>query len=328
MGLTLRLFCLAALIVSLGAPPPVRASRPASMSHYAVILVLDGARPDYFRSAPMPHLQWLLRHGVQYTEAFVGQEMASTPPSHATIGTGTFPKHHGVQGFVWTDPRTGLMTRPADTQPLLAGALEQVMTEHPVPSIAARVKEADSRARVLAVSGHKCYAADAMGTPAADYILCALIYHNRWVAQAVGRHRPPPGAINNPLWDVPIPPPSSGFAPAVEQWQLGTEDDWTVRYALWAFRRVHYPRVMMINLPETDVIGHFEPSAGRDEATLMERFNASLGQIIEAYREAGILQRTDFVVTADHGMTRIDRRLPFHVLDEAIQAAGATKVYI
>jgi hypothetical protein len=76
------------------------------------------------------------------------------------------------------------------------------------------------KARAVSVSAHKCYAADAMGTASTDYILCALIYHNRWGAQAVGVHRPPPGAINNPRWDVPIPARTSGFGPAVQQWKV------------------------------------------------------------------------------------------------------------
>lgn len=299
-----------------------------SQVRYAVILVLDGARPDYFTLARMPHLRWLESRGVRYSEAFVGQEIANTPPSHATIGTGVFPSHHGVQGFVWTDPRTHLMTRPADIPAVLNGALEQVMTSNHVPSLAASLKAADPSAKVLAVSGHKCYAADAMGTARADYILCSLIYHDRWVAQAVGSHRPPPGAINNPRWDVPIPAPSSGFAPAVEQWNLTQENDWTVRYALWAFRRVHYPRLMMINLPETDVTGHFAVDPRKTEGTLMTSFDKELAAIIDAYRRAGILSRTVFVVTADHGMSRARSRLPFSLLDQAITSAGATKVWI
>lgn len=305
-----------------------RAVGSGVQARYAVIIVLDGARPDYFQLAPMPHLRWLMQRGTEYTRAFVGQEIANTPPSHATIGTGVFPRRHGVEGFVWTDPRTGQMTRPGDTPAVLTGALEAVMARHHVPSIAQALKERDPRGHVVAVSGHKCYAADAMGTAAADYILCALIYHDRWVAQAIANHRPPPGAINNPHWDVPIPSPSSGFAPAVEQWNLGSENAWTVRYALWAFNRVHYPRVMMINLPETDVTGHFVDSPRPVETDLMKGFDQDLGQIMAAYRRAGILSRTTFLVTADHGMSHVEQRLPFGDLDSAINDAGATKIYI
>jgi Type I phosphodiesterase / nucleotide pyrophosphatase len=301
-------------------------SRPGPT--YLVILVLDGGRPDYFNLAPMPNLRWLQRQGITYSNAFVGQQIANTPPSHATIGTGLFPRRHGVMGFVWTDPRTHLAIRPADTPEVQAGQLESVMAANHVPSIASAVKQQDPHARIVAVSGHKCYAADAMGTAAADYILCALIYHDRWVAQAVGHHQPPPGAVNNSHWDVPIPSPHSGFAPAVEQWQLTTENDWAVRYGLWAFERVHYPRVLMINLPETDVMGHFAGAATDTPRRLMRAFDADLGRILNAYRHAGILGRTTFVVTADHGMSVAQSRLPFSVLDRAIQLAGATKVYI
>jgi hypothetical protein len=180
----------------------------------------------------------------------------------------------------------------------------------------------------VAVSGHKCYAADAMGTAAANDILCAEIYHDRWVAQAIGTHRPPPGAVNDPAFDHPIPSPHSGFAPAVEQWQLGAENDWTTRYALWAFHRIHFPRLLMVNLPETDIIGHFAHTPAAPMTVLMRHFDAELGQIIDAYRQARILQKTVFVVTADHGMSAVHSRIPFSIFDRAIALAGATKVYL
>lgn len=299
----------------------------ATGPRYAVILVLDGGRPDYFNLVPMPHLQALMRRGTTYTQAFVGQELANTPPSHATIGTGMFPKHHGVEGFLWENPQTHDLLNPTEIGAVENGALEQVIAEHHVPSLAGRIKAAHPGARIASVAGHKCYASDAMGTPTADYILCALIYHNRWVAQAIGKHRPPPGAINNPHWDVPIPPRSSGFGAATQQWKVGTENRWTADYALWAFHRIHYPRVLMVNLSETDVLGHFAPN---DQVikVLMREFDKLLGQIVQAYRRADILNRTDFVITADHGMSRIHTFLPYSVLSQAVSQAGATPVYI
>ena len=200
------------------------------------------------------------------------------------------------------------------------------MTSHPIPSIASRVKQADSSARIVSVAGHKCYASDTMGTPSADYILCSLIYHDRWVAAAVPPHIPPPGPINNHAWDVPIPNPNSGFAPAVQQWSMGAEDGWTMNYAEWAFKKVH-PRVLMMNLAETDVLGHFASNM-KPIRFLMKQFDSLLGGLMTDYRRAGILSRTDFVITADHGMTRIHKYLPFSVINQAIYAAHATKVYV
>jgi arylsulfatase A-like enzyme len=290
--------------------------------------VLDGARPGYFNLRRMPHLRALMKLGVTYRQAYVGQMLANTPPSHATIGTGVFPRGHGIMGFWWEDGRTSTLTRPTDTSAVESGALEAVMQRYHAPSLAASVKTTYPGAKIVSASGHKCYAADAMGTAAADYILCALIYHDRWVAQAVGSHRPPSGAVNNSAFDVPIPNPKSGFAPAVEQWKLGQENDWTVRYSLWAFHRVHFPRVLMINLPETDVTGHFATNWSNVEGDLMQHFDRELGDVVAAYRHAGIFRQTVFIVTADHGMTRVKERVPFSIYDQAIELAGATKVYL
>lgn len=321
-ALTLACSCLIPLLTGRSQAQPAPARR------YAVVIVLDGARPQYLKPSSMPNLRWLLARGVDYTQAFAGQEIANTPPSHATIGSGVFPSRHGIQGFEWKDPRTGGMIRPTDRTPVQNGALEAVLTEHHTPSLAAQVKATDRRDTVLSVSGHKCYASDAMGGASADVILCAEIYHDRWVAQAVGSHRPPPGAVNNSHWDVPIPAPNSGFGPGVEQWQVGVENHWTMDYALWACKRMHYPRIMMINLPETDVTGHFLLPHMKVEQRLMQVFDRDLGGLITAYRRAGILNRTDFLITADHGMTSVATRLPWAVLDRSIQLAGATKVYV
>ncbi len=317
-------FAIALLVLS---PFSLKENAPPAPERYAVIIVLDGARADDFNLVAMPNLQALLRRGVRYSNAFVGQELANTPPSHATIGTGMLPKHHGVEGFLWEDPQTHLMTDPTEISNVLSGALESVITGHHVPSLAGQLHRTYPKARVVSVAAHKCYASDAMGTATTDYILCALIYHNRWVAQAIGDHRPPPGAINDPKWDVPIPPRTSGFGAAVQQWRVGTENAWTVRYALWAMKRVHYPRVLMMNLSETDVLGHFTSNVAVIRY-LMKEFDSLLGQIIAAYRSAGLLDRTDFVITADHGMTQITVHIPYSVLTRSVALAGTTPVYI
>jgi arylsulfatase A-like enzyme len=85
---------------------------------------------------------------------------------------------------------------------------------------------------------------------------------------------------------------------------------------------------MMLNLPETDVTGHFALRNTPVETTLMAHFDRELGSIIAAYREAHLLQHTVFVVTADHGMSSVQARLPFSILDRAVYLAGASKMYL
>jgi arylsulfatase A-like enzyme len=301
---------------------------PASNGgRYAVVIVLDGAGANELNLVPMPNLHSLIASGTTFSNAFVGQIPANTPPSHATIGTGSFPKHDGVQGFLWENPQTSTVINPTETGNVLHGDLEAVIAQHHVPTLAGQVKKVYPQGKTLSVAAHKCYASDAMGTRDTDYILCALIYHDRWVAQAIPGHLPPPGALNNPKWDVPILPRTAGFGPAVQQWKMGTENAWTMKYATWAFNRVHYPRLMMLNLSETDVLGHFAPNVGVLK-TLMTEFDRRLGNLITAYKKAGIFDRTDFVITADHGMSHINAFLPYHNFTVAMNEAGATPVYV
>jgi arylsulfatase A-like enzyme len=325
--LSLVPLCILATILSARAAPSQTRHPAAHLKRYAVVIVLDATRPDDLTLVPMPHLQALIKTGTTYDQAFVGQELANTPPSHATIGTGMLPKHHGIEDFVWENPQTHQVEYPTAAGAVESGQLEQVLSQHRVPSVATQLKAADPSARVESAAAHKCYASDAMGGPSADYILCSLIYHNRWVAAAVGKHRPPPGAINNYAWDVPIPPRTSGFGPAVEQWRVGSENTWTVKYALWGFRRTHYPRVLMINLAESDVLGHYTTSKNI-LGSIMSEFDGLLGQIEDAYRQAGLLSRTDFVITADHGMSAIHSVIPYSTLLDAVAGAHTTSVYI
>src|SRR5437660_11070248 len=88
------------LLASLVVPSMCQHNAARPPGRYAVLIVLDGVRPDYFNLTNMPHLRALQARGVTYTQAFTGQEPANTPPSHATIGTGMLPKHHGVEGFL------------------------------------------------------------------------------------------------------------------------------------------------------------------------------------------------------------------------------------
>src|SRR5207245_52253 len=83
----------------------------------------------------------------------------------------------------------------------------------------------------------------------------------------------------------------------------------------------------LINEPEFDwPLGHVyggivDPAK---VITLMQAFDRDLGMIERAYRRAGILQQTLFVVTADHGMAPITRFVPSTVITQAVARAAPT----
>jgi phosphoglycerol transferase MdoB-like AlkP superfamily enzyme len=65
------------------------------------------------------------------------------------------------------------------------------------------------------------------------------------------------------------------------------------------------PRARLINLPETDSIGHKTGGINAPEEIrpVMTAIDAGLGELIAAYKKAGIFEKTLWVITADHGMT-------------------------
>ncbi len=62
--------------------------------------VIDGGGWNVLRHWPdaWPNLKRLMRGGANYRDAIVGSFPAVTAAAHATIGTGTFPRQHGITG--------------------------------------------------------------------------------------------------------------------------------------------------------------------------------------------------------------------------------------
>lgn len=62
--------------------------------------VIDGGGWNVLRQWPdaWPNLKRLMREGANYRDAIVGSFPAVTAAAHATIGTGTFPRQHGITG--------------------------------------------------------------------------------------------------------------------------------------------------------------------------------------------------------------------------------------
>jgi len=97
-------------------------SRPATPPRVIVTFVIDGGGwnvlthwddPDPERSA-WPNLKRLMRGGATYRNAIAGSFPAVTACAHATIGTGAFPRTHGITGH---NIRDGRHARKAYGQP-------------------------------------------------------------------------------------------------------------------------------------------------------------------------------------------------------------------
>jgi hypothetical protein len=63
-----------------------------------VVVVLDGVGRNVLKThdGAAPFLMAMGRRGIVYPRATVGSSPSNTPPIHTTIGTGVFPRRHGV----------------------------------------------------------------------------------------------------------------------------------------------------------------------------------------------------------------------------------------
>jgi hypothetical protein len=274
--------------------------------------VLDGAPPDYLNVTPLPHLDALMQEGTTFSNAMSGILEAETPAGHATIATGSRPTGDGILGFDWG---TG-SNRYSLFNPDQMGALEQIIQDSHAPTIGGLYKQKYPGARVVALSGHKYYAAAPLGGPDAD----AIMYYEgdpqgHYVPVAVPGHTPPQGVLNAP-----------GVTMPTTHLKDGQENNLATRLALATVKTMH-PRVMLINYPEFDwPLGHLDGGMLDRQAVVtdMRSFDNDLGQIEDLYRQEGILDQTLFVITADHGMMPISRFVPATVLDNALSGAGTT----
>jgi arylsulfatase A-like enzyme len=288
-----------------------------SSALYLCFIVLDGFRPEYRNLAAMPSLDALAASGISYDRAWVGQLESETPAGHATLTTGSYPKHDGIIGFEWRDP---VMRREVMDGWELPGQLGQIgrdMQHVHAHSIPQAVKRANPAATVVALSSEKSYAADAMAAGAADYAFYHRRVHGNLVPTALAGTVPPPGMLTQSHLALPIP-----------MQHLTDWDTLSGRVAQTALQTIR-PQVMMVNLPGSDYYGH--KFGGLESPHLMARVisgqDEQIGTIVQAYRDTGLFERTLFVITSDHGMVPNHHEVSPRVVTAIAQDTGAEVLF-
>jgi hypothetical protein len=282
---------------------------PTPQPQYLVVIVMDGFRPDYLSLAPMRHLHWLMQRGMSYGNAWVGQLESETPTGHATIATGVYPRKHGIIGFGWRNVQTGNFDyAPTDLDQIGAGVLTKIMEQDGVPTLSDLIHARHRGAVAVSISGEKYYAAATMGA-GADYIFYGADQHNRFVPVSIGPN---------------IPPASSRYKTVSEpDSTLDLQDPFAASLAVQLARTMR-PRALLLNLPGTDIAGHYYGGMKdtADMRPIVEGADAAIGRVIDAYRALGMLNRTLFVVTADHGMAANGHIVPIHAMYNAVAHGG------
>lgn len=278
---------------------------------YVVVLISDGARYDQWDLTQMPNLAALARRGTTFTQATVGQLPSITESSHATLGTGVYPYRHSILGDYWRIPGQNKLTPDLLSASLdRTGYIEKLIQQQKVPTLAGIVHRRFPQGKVITMSGHKVYAATAMGT-GADFTAFGMYNAKGQFAPATTPSQAPDASILG----------LKSLALKSYPRAAGVEDHWTTQLAGKMVKR-YRPRLLMINYPEIDNAGHTYGTDPRYISPIMQALDKDIGQLESAYKKLGILSKTDFIITSDHGMVPAAHTIDINRIESVIKSAG------
>lgn len=259
-----------------------QASRPAE---HVILISIDGFRPNFYLEEkwPAPNLQTIAKEGAR-SLGVTGVFPSVTYPSHTTVITGFPPAKHGIYYNAPFEPKgqTGRWY------------WENELIKVPTLWHAVRRDGLTSASFLWPVS---------VNAPI-DYNIPEF-----WSLEDGGRIEP--------MRDMETP---KGLLAEMELNVLGKLNEKTFNgdylnredrigdmagYVLETYK----PNLITLHLIATD---HFQHSEGRDGPMVYKSIAATdraIGKIMEAAERAGILDKTTFIVTGDHGFVNIHSSL-------------------
>jgi predicted AlkP superfamily pyrophosphatase or phosphodiesterase len=264
--------------------PAARGQQPALADH-VVLVSIDGLRPDFYLDPawPAPTLQQMALEGT-HANAVRSVFPSVTYPSHTTMITGALPARHGV---FYNTP----FERAGQT-----GRWYWETSSVRVPTLWDAVRAAGKRS--AAVSWPVT-----VGAPI-DWNVPEVWSLDREADPTEAMRR----ATTGGLW-TELEREATGrlTAAALDSDYLARED--RIAGIAAHLLATHRPALLAVHLIGTD---HFQHEQGRDGPMVRRAVGAvdrALGRLVDAAAQAGILERTAFVVTGDHGFVDIHTRI-------------------
>jgi predicted AlkP superfamily pyrophosphatase or phosphodiesterase len=277
---TLLLLILAVTASQAGTPPP----RPAD---HVVLISVDGLRPEFYldNSWPAPMLQQMRREGA-HAEAVRSVFPSVTYPAHTTIITGTQPAEHGIyyNSPFEPDGQTGrwYWEESAIQVPTLWDAAHQA-----------------------GLGTASVFWPVSVGAPI-DWNL-PEIWPLDWekvdFTDPLRRHATPKGLVEELEREA-----TGRLTPQNFSFGRLTLDDRSAEMAayLLASRK---PGLLTVHLIGVDNSQHAEGRAGATLPRALAALDRCVARIVEAAEQVGILQRTAFIITGDHGFIDVHTRI-------------------
>lgn len=267
-----RLFILILLVICFLQP----VSGDSEQRHVVVISV-DGLIPDYYlRPAKyglkIPTILQMCKEG-SLVEAMETVYPSLTYPSHTTLVTGVRPAKHGIySNLAWRDPEQNQKTKDWNW------FAHQIKT----PTL---WTEAHKKGLTTAAVGWPVTVGAEI-----DYHIPEYWKGSFETSLQVGLENATPNIREKLMKELPRAP--EGF-----------NDELRTRAAEIIIRD-YKPNLMLLHLVELDFAHHKTGTYTSAAIAATERTDARIARIVKAVREAGIYERTTFILVSDHGFLR------------------------
>jgi predicted AlkP superfamily pyrophosphatase or phosphodiesterase len=252
-----------------------------SRNDHVVLISVDGMLPAYYLEAPkyglrIPTLQSLMGRG-SLAEAMEGVCPTVTYPSHTTMVTGVRPRRHGIVSNNIFDPFNKTYNawywyaEDIRAKPLWAAAREKQL-----------------------ITANSSWPATVGAN--IDYN-----FPEFWRARAEGdlkllRVISTPGLVQS------VEEKYGKFDPAVPSDKDRTH---MAEFLIENYR----PHLLLVHLAALDHVEHETGPFSQESFRTLEESDALIYRIIQASRQAGIYDQTDFLIVSDHGFIRTEQQV-------------------
>jgi len=273
---------IAVAVLALFSSTPVRGTPAAAPAEHVILVSIDGLMPAYYLEPDryrlkIPTLRELMRTGVSFAGA-EGVFPTVTYPSHTSIITGTLPAEHGIDSNTPFDPfnRTN-------------GGWYWYAEDLRVPTLWDVVRQGGKRTASVfwpvTVGARLDVNYPEYRTLASDDDVKLL------------RALATPGLIDGIEKRY-------GRIP-------GRRPDDAVRASAAAYIIEHHrPNLLLVHLTDLDGAQHRSGPGSTEAVSTLEQIDGHLATIRHALGQAGLLERTAWVVVSDHGFRSVSRQ--FH----------------
>ena len=281
-----------------------------------LVVVWDGGGRNVLSEHPRdwPVLRSLIPKGVWYENAEVGSSPSLTPPVHVTLGTGAFPRHHGV-----VDARLeldGELARPESTWPevlpipTLADLYDRALGNRPQVGLIASLnwhlgmvghgsflRGGDRDIAVLQLKDHW-----GLGAGMAEFFQAPQYTTSTAGFEELGARIDREDGVVDRSWFA------DQFVNGANLLLKHRTVDWQTHLIQEVVRREGFgddrvPDLLFVNYKQIDSVSHSESMNSPDMGAAVRRTDAATGNLIELLnREVGRGQWI-MVLTADHGAT-------------------------